>query len=79
MREWETQSHVKWYCRYHIVIVPKYRKKVMYGELRQRSPGFPRAARPPTRARGSAVIRMTLGRSLTALRSPNIMLDAGMV
>jgi putative transposase len=35
MREWETQSHVKWYCRYHIVIVPKYRKKSIYGALRK--------------------------------------------
>ena len=23
----ENQSHVKWYCRYHIVIVPKYQKE----------------------------------------------------
>jgi hypothetical protein len=23
MREWQSQAHVKWYCRYHIVIVPK--------------------------------------------------------
>jgi hypothetical protein len=20
MRDWESQSHVKWYCRYHVVI-----------------------------------------------------------
>jgi len=25
MREWQNQSHVRWYCRYHIIIVPKYR------------------------------------------------------
>ena len=36
MREWESASHVKWYCRYHVVIVPKYRKKVIYGSLRPR-------------------------------------------
>jgi hypothetical protein len=23
MREWENQSHVTWYCRDHVVIVPK--------------------------------------------------------
>ncbi len=40
MREWETQSQVKWYCRYHVVIVPKYRKKVIYGSLRQRIGGI---------------------------------------
>jgi hypothetical protein len=31
MREWQRLSHVKWYCRYHVVIVPKYRKKVIFG------------------------------------------------
>ncbi len=29
MREWQSQAHVRWYCRYHIVIVPKYRRKSM--------------------------------------------------
>ena len=27
-------SHTKWDCTYHIVFIPKYRRKVMYGELR---------------------------------------------
>jgi putative transposase len=35
MREWESQSHVRWYCRYHIVIVPKYRRKAIFGALRR--------------------------------------------
>ena len=35
MREWQSQSHVRWYCRYHVVFVPKYRKKVIYGQLRR--------------------------------------------
>lgn len=35
MREWTSQSHVKWYCRYHVVIIPKYRKRVIYGSLRK--------------------------------------------
>ena len=34
MDEWQTQSHVRWECKYHVVIVPKYRKKLMYGQLR---------------------------------------------
>ena len=28
-------SHTKWNCTYHIVFIPKYRRKVMYGKLRQ--------------------------------------------
>ena len=35
MREWQSQAHVKWYCRYHVVIVPKYRRKAMFGGMRR--------------------------------------------
>ena len=35
MREWQSQSHVKWYCRYHVVFVPKYRRRTIYGSLRR--------------------------------------------
>jgi hypothetical protein len=34
-REWQNRSHVRWYCRYPIVIVPKYRQKAIFGTLRQ--------------------------------------------
>jgi len=34
MREWQSLAHVKWECKYHVVIVPKYRKKVLYGRMR---------------------------------------------
>ena len=34
MHEWESLSHVRWECKYHVVIIPKYRRKVFYGELR---------------------------------------------
>lgn len=27
-------SHTRWSCQYHIVFIPKYRKKVMYGKVR---------------------------------------------
>ena len=35
MREWQSQSHVRWYCRYHLVFVPKYRKRAIFGQLRK--------------------------------------------
>lgn len=35
MREWQSQSHVRWYCRYHVVFVPKYRKQAIFGKLRR--------------------------------------------
>ena len=28
-------SHTSWNCKYHIVLVPKYRRKVIYGKLRK--------------------------------------------
>ena len=27
-------SHTRWNCKYHIVFIPKYRRKAIYGELR---------------------------------------------
>ena len=35
MNENESLSHTKWECKYHIVFIPKYRKKALYGVLRQ--------------------------------------------
>ncbi|WP_243317125.1 IS200/IS605 family transposase [Geothrix paludis] len=31
----ESLSHTKWECKYHIIFVPKRRRKVMYGKLRE--------------------------------------------
>ena len=36
MKDWRSQSHVKWDCMYHVVIVPKYRRKRFYGRARSR-------------------------------------------
>lgn len=35
MHEWQSLSHVRWDCKYHVVIIPKYRKRKLYGELRK--------------------------------------------
>jgi len=34
MKDWRSQAHVKWVCKYHVVIVPKYRRRKFYGSLR---------------------------------------------
>ena len=34
MKDWRSQSHVRWDCKYHVVIVPKYRRRKIYGSLR---------------------------------------------
>jgi len=35
MKDWQSQSHVKWDCKYHVVIVPKYRQRVFFGRRRK--------------------------------------------
>ena len=32
---YESLKHTKWECKYHVVFIPKYRKKRLYRELRQ--------------------------------------------
>ena len=40
MENWQSLSHVKWDCKYHIVIVSKYRTRSIYGELRKKVGGI---------------------------------------
>jgi len=35
MDDSESLSHTKWECKYHLIFIPKYRRKVLYGELRR--------------------------------------------
>ena len=35
MNDYESLSHSKWVCKYHIAFIPKCRRKVLYGELRK--------------------------------------------
>jgi putative transposase len=36
MHDWESQAHVKWDGKDHLVFVPQYRRKAIYRSLRQR-------------------------------------------
>ena len=36
MHDWQSLSHVRWDCKYHIVLIPKYRKRKLYGQFRKR-------------------------------------------
>ncbi len=40
MKDWQSLSHVKWDCKYHVVIISKYRKRVIYGKLRKKIGGI---------------------------------------
>ena len=33
--EYKTLTHSKYYCKYHVVFIPKYRRKVLYGGIRR--------------------------------------------
>ena len=35
MDDSETLSHSKWECKYHVIFIPKCRRKVLYAELRR--------------------------------------------
>ena len=35
MDEYKSLCHTKWECKYHVVFIPKCRRKVLYGKLRQ--------------------------------------------
>lgn len=35
MNEYQSLNHTKWECKYHVVWIPKCRKKALYGQLRK--------------------------------------------
>lgn len=35
MRPVESLSHTRWECKYHIVFIPKYRRKALFGQIRR--------------------------------------------
>ena len=35
MNDYQSLSHTRWECKYHVVFIPKYRRKVLYGHLRR--------------------------------------------
>ena len=35
MDQFESLNHTKWDCKYHVVFIPKYRRKALYGELKR--------------------------------------------
>lgn len=40
MHDWDNLAHVRWECKYHVVIIPKYRRKVFYGRLKREIGGI---------------------------------------
>jgi len=53
MDEWQSLAHVRWECKYHVVIIPKYRHKVFYGKRRS---GIGRILGELCRQRGVALL-----------------------
>ena len=35
MKEYQSLSHTRWDCKYHVVFIPKKRKKMIFGKLRK--------------------------------------------
>jgi len=40
MKEYKDLSHTKWDCKFHILFIPKYRKKVLYGQVKKYLGGY---------------------------------------
>ncbi len=34
MSKYKTLQHTEWECKYHVIFIPKYRRKVLYGQIR---------------------------------------------
>jgi len=35
MSKYKTLQHTEWDCKYHVIFIPKYRRKVLYGQIRR--------------------------------------------
>ena len=35
MKDFDSLSHVRWECKYHVIWIPKYRRKVIFGNIRK--------------------------------------------
>lgn len=35
MEDYESLNHSKWECKFHVVFIPKYRRKALYGQIRR--------------------------------------------
>ena len=35
MEDYKSLSHTKWQCKHHVIFIPKYRKRALYGVVRK--------------------------------------------
>jgi putative transposase len=35
MNDYESLKHTRWECKYHVIFIPKWRKKQIYGQIRK--------------------------------------------
>jgi len=35
MKDYQSLSHTKWQCKYHIIFIPKYRRRTLFGVVRR--------------------------------------------
>ena len=52
MTSYRSLNHTKWACQYHVVFIPKYRKKAIYADLRRYLGDVLRPLGPAARERG---------------------------
>ena len=54
MDEYESLSHSKWECKYHVVFIPKCRREALYQELRRHLGEVPLVMDTSTRSCGDS-------------------------
>ena len=35
MEDYQSLSHTKWQCKYHVIFIPKYRRRKLYGVVKR--------------------------------------------
>ena len=68
MNEYENLSHTTWDCKYHVVFIPKCRRKTLYQELRRHLGEVFRRLETAAMARTPVLPEATTVGALSALR-----------
>jgi putative transposase len=40
MEEYQSLSHTRWQCKYHVIFIPKYRRRMLFGAIRRQLGGI---------------------------------------
>ena len=56
MRQIVSLRHTRWECKYHVVFIPKYRRKAIFGQIRREFVSFRQGCRGRLMGAQSALV-----------------------